>query len=322
MMNIDLRIEKPYGKPLENTLNFNTNLDYVPFFLIPKFQVDSKYPHFGIDLFSTAQSRFKSNDWNNDKKYNKVRALAHFNNKSTLRSIFLNKLRNETSLLNYKSVKNDLLRLIDESDYSINSVRKIQNLSTIYGNSNMTYCFDGTSSPNSISNIKYKNRRNTIYLLTDNGFVASNEGKLNIFYTLMIKKDYLEEFTLLSLLGEPIDNSKFQLWYNNENSLLPLVYKNALKKFTKIAKESQFEIIAKENLNCLIKSFKAPKFNTISQVKEFDLILTSNVIKELYNTTNEVTELKLELNDTLINTVKLKGIRIPKPKVIIPELVD
>ena len=56
MMNIDIRIEKPYGNPSENTLNFNTNLDYVPFFLIPKFQVDSKYPHFGIDLFSTRLS--------------------------------------------------------------------------------------------------------------------------------------------------------------------------------------------------------------------------------------------------------------------------
>jgi hypothetical protein len=320
MMNIDVRIEKPYGNPSENTLNFNTNLDYIPFFLIPKFEVDSRYTHFGIDLFST--TRFKSNDWDNAKKYNQVRALSHLNNKSTLNSIFLNKLKNETSLLNYKSVKNDLLRLIDESDYLINSVKKIQHLMTSYGNSNMTYCFDGSSSPNCINNIKYKKRGNIIYLLTDNGFVASNEGKLNIFYTLMIKKDYLEEFTLLSLLGEPIDNSKLQWWYNNENNLLPILYKNALKKFTKIAKESQFEIIAKENLNCLIKSFKAPKFNTISQVKEFDLILTSNVIKELYNTTNEVTELKLELNDTPINTVKLKGIRIPKPKVVIPELVD
>jgi len=320
MINIDVRIEKQYGSPSENTLNFNTNLDYVPFFLIPKFEVDNKYPYFGIDLFSG--NKFKTNDWDNAKKYLKRERLTKLNNKSILSSIYLDRLKNETSLLNYKSVENNLLRLIDESDYSINPIKKIQNLSTYYGNGGSTNYFEFLQSPAHMSSVKYKNRGNTTYLLTDNGFVATNEGKLNICYALMIKKDYIEEFTLLNLLGEPIDNSKLQWWYNNENTLLSTVYKNTLKKFTKIAKESQFEIIAKENLNCLIKSFKAPKFNTISQVKEFDLILTSNVIKELYNTTNEVPELKLQLNDTPINTVKLKGIRIPKPKVVIPELVD
>jgi hypothetical protein len=322
MINIDVRIEKQYSSPSENTLNFNTNLDYVPFFLIPKFEVDNKYSYFDISMFSNLNNKFKTNDWDNAKKYLKRERLTKLNNKSILSSIYLNRLKNETSLLNYKSVENNLLRLIDEFDYSINPIKKIQNLSTYYGNGGLTNYFECQQSPAHMSSVKYKNRGNTTYLLTDNGFVATNEGKLNICYALMIKKDYIEEFTLLNLLGEPVDNSKLQWWYNSENTLLSTVYKNTLKKFTKIAKESQFEIIAKENLNCLIKSFKAPKFNTISQVKEFDLILTSNVIKELYNTTNEVPELKLQLNDTPINTVKLKGIRIPKPKVVIPELVD
>lgn len=322
MINIDVRIEKQYSSPSENTLNFNTNLDYVPFFLIPKFEVDNKYSYFDISMFSNLNNKFKTNDWDNAKKYLKRERLTKLNNKSILSSIYLNRLKNETSLLNYKSVENNLLRLIDEFDYFINPIKKIQNLSTYYGNGGLTNYFECQQSPAHMSSVKYKNRGNTTYLLTDNGFVATNEGKLNICYALMIKKDYIEEFTLLNLLGEPVDNSKLQWWYNSENTLLSTVYKNTLKKFTKIAKESQFEIIAKENLNCLIKSFKAPKFNTISQVKEFDLILTSNVIKELYNTTNEVPELKLQLNDTPINTVKLKGIRIPKPKVVIPELVD
>lgn len=322
MINIDVRIEKQYSSPSENTLNFNTNLDYVPFFLIPKFEVDNKYSYIGFELFSNSNNQFKTNDWDNAKKYLKRERLARLSNKNILSSIYIDRLKNETSLLNYKSVENNLLRLIDEFDYFINPIKKIQNLSTYYGNGGLTNYFEGLQSPAYMSNVKYKNRGNTTYLLTDNGFVATNEGKLNICYALMIKKDYIEEFTLLNLLGEPVDNSKLQWWYNNENTLLSTVYKNTLKKFTKIVKESQFEIIAKENLNCLIKSFKAPKFNTISQVKEFDLILTSNVIKELYNTTNEVPELKLQLNDTPINTVKLKGIRIPKPKVIIPELID
>jgi hypothetical protein len=51
-------------------------------------------------------------------------------------------------------------------------------------------------------------------------------------------------------------------------------------------------------------------------------VLTANVIKELYQFDQEVPELKLELDNSPINTVKLKGIRISKPKVVILELVD
>jgi len=138
----------------------------------------------------------------------------------------------------------------------------------------------------------------------------------------MIKKDYIEEFILLRLLGLPIDKSKIQIWYNSENALLNPMLKKVLTKFTAVAKKSEFEIVSKENLNCLINSFKVPKFATISQVKEFDQVLTANVIKELYQFDQEVPELKLELDNSPINTVKLKGIRIPKPKVVIPELVD
>jgi len=325
MIHLPIISEKLHETSSCGSLSFNTSLDYVPALLIPKFQVDRMYPYIQADVFrqGSTKFRFKPNDWDSNKRYKKCQDLSTITNRNNLSFLYFNILNNKDNLLRYTEVKDNLFNILNTFNYSVANSKKISLKLTYYGANDMVDKFS-KNDLNTIRNFEHRVRSTGIKTkwLIDNGFVAIDDENIDICYITMIKKDYVEEFILLRLLGLPIDKSKIQIWYNSENALLNPMLKKVLTKFTSVAKKSEFEIVSKENLNCLINSFKVPKFATISQVKEFDQVLTANVIKELYQFDQEVPELKLELDNSPINTVKLKGIRIPKPKVVIPELVD
>jgi hypothetical protein len=325
MIDLPIISDNLTGYAVSGSLNFNTSLEYVPALLIPKLHVHKLHNYVMPDVFreGSRDFRFKPNDWDPNKRMSKSNDLQSLLKKTNLSLLYFDYLRQKDSLLKYTEVTDNLNHVLNNFNYSVSNSKQISSKFSYYGINDMVDKFS-QNSLNLIRSYEHRSRTSSVKTswLVDNGFVATGQEKINICYATMIKKDYVEEYILLKLLGLPIDNSKIQIWYNNENALLDQDSKKVLSKFTSASKKSGFEIVSKENLNCLINSFKVPKFATISQVKEFDLVLTANVMKELYDLDQGVPELKLELDNSPINTVKLKGIRIPKPKVIIPELVD
>ena len=139
----------------------------------------------------------------------------------------------------------------------------------------------------------------------------------------MVKKEYIPILFFNNLLGKAIDLSQFQWWVNSENvTRLTTYQKKSYSRFIKYIKSTNIEIVGKSNINDLLLKFNKPKFNTIAQMQVFNSDLTNYVNKTLYNLDTETVELNLSIKKPNITTVPLKGIRLPKPKKIIPQLSD
>lgn len=301
---------------------FNTNLEYIPICIIPKIFNNNSYSFYS-SYFS------KKINWTGSKKIDISNKLNKLKSKNVLNNLLLNELLctnnssfNEQTVNNLLTSKDKLLNTINNIDNSnINNVKFIS--SSVRYTANISFLLEDIFMKNSANIVqKYNYTRSNKELLVDNGFLAINYNNLNadILNCLMIKKDYVSEFILLNLLDKPIDNSKLQWWINTD-IVLDESFKRFNSHFIKEIKATPYEIIGKQNLNNLIKVFDLPQPSSISEISTINKNLTAHVLDYLYDTKEELPELKLTIDNKIISDAKIKSIRIPKPKLITPELV-
>lgn len=313
----------PNGQISNNSLSFNTSLDYIPALLIPKFKIVSSHP-----MLSSGSFNIKGWDL---KKRNEVFAkysnLRYNHQTQGLGKLFHShlcvKVVNGNSIIeSLKTTKEDILNIIDNTIYGISDT---VNVIDYFGNRPSTELlgyFKNHYNYDQLSNLTYGSGPNKTTCLVSSEFVADNYNNVNcdISYVLMIKKEYIAEYILSSLLGKPINKSNFQWWVDSRNTTrLNEFKKRSYNQFVKHIKETDIEIIAKENLNNLILNFESPKISSISEIRDFNQKLNLHVKNFMYNSEEKLPELDLKISKEVIKTVPLKGIKIKKVE---PQLVD
>lgn len=297
-------------------LIFNTSLDYIPLVLINKVKIGAAYSI----LPATA---FTIKNWDHDKRLaisRKYNEIFNRNMRTDIGVIFHNYLRTNGLLEGLRLFKENIDNIIDYQllDYD--------NLVFIKDNiqDSISYLNNDFKSPN-LKNVSYGLGNNRTSSLVGQYFIADNfnNHSCDISYVLMIQKDYYKEFMLRELLDKPIDISKLQWWVDSKNlTRLNTYKKRAYSAIVKTIKETQIEIVSKDNINDILLSYNRPVVNTISAINDFNKLLTDHVMNEIYNFNNSPEELKLSIKKPNVVSVKLKGMKLPKPKVVVPQLVD
>lgn len=297
-------------------LMFDTSLDYIPLVLANKVKINAAYP-------ILPATHFTIKNWDYDKRFaisRKYNEIFNRNMKTDIGVIFHNYLRTNGLLEGLRLFKEDIDNIIDYQllDYD--------NLVFIKNNiqDSISYLNNHFKSPN-LKNVSYGLGDNRTSSLVGQYFIADNfnNHSCDISYVLMIQKDYYKEFMLRELLDKPIDISKLQWWVDSKNlTRLNTYKKRAYSAIVKTIKETQIEIVGKDNINDILLSYNRPVVNTISAINDFNKLLTDHVMNEIYNFNNSPEELKLSIKKPNVVSVKLKGMKLPKPKVVVPQLVD
>lgn len=310
----------------KNKIIFLENSEYVPVFLIPKLQKLKRQTIYSHDF-----KRINSN-WSNvlvNEKINKFNKLTIYSYKKINNLIYSN-FNSIDKLINYSDSKKEILKFISELNFNkINNSVNVIEFGRTSKLRNLLYLFEGSDAYynnftiNDLVNFKYTAGNIEKNFLISQGFLGINfdQNSFIPLVSLMIKKDYVEEFMFNSLLEKPIDNSKFQWWFNSD-VILSKEYKTTFSNFTKLIKKTPYEIVGISNFNDIIKNFKTPVLRTPSEIINFNKILTENANKFILNLENEVVEsLPLCTNKNNVKYVTLKGIRKPVKK-IITQLVE
>jgi len=308
-------------KETNKYLIFNTDLEYVPVILTPKMLSENYNSYIPSDKLTSYINKFdfilkvKQEKINNFTKWR----LKQFTQLGYLINNHINK-KGLADALEY--FKTDLVNDIITQSLELNNSVNIEKVGA-HRFSGIVEKFENKSFNHRIYSSTYGPENTNI--LVANNFIADNYNGYDctLAYVLMVKKEYIPILFFNNLLGKAIDLSQFQWWINSENATrLTTHQKKSYSKFTKYVKNTNIEIIGKSNINDLLLKFDKPKFNTIAQMQVFNSDLTNYVNKTLYNLNTETVELNLSIKKPNITTVPLKGIRLPKPKKIIPQLID
>lgn len=302
--------------PGSKYLMFDISLDYIPLVLANKVKIGAAYP-------TLPATHFTIKNWDHDKRLaisRKYNEIFNKNMRTDIGVIFHNYLRTNGLLQGLKLFKENIDNIIDYQLLDYDNLVFVKNNI----NDSISYLSNHFKNPN-IKNVSYGSGDNRTSSLVGQYFIADNfnNHSCDISYVLMIQKDYYKEFMLRELLNKPIDISKLQWWVDSKNlTRLNTYKKRAYSAIVKIIKETQFEIVGKDNINDILLSYNKPVVHTISAINDFNKLLTDHVMNEIYNFNNPLEELKLSIKKPNVVSVKLKGMKLPKPKVVVPQLVD